>query len=410
MTRPSVTPREAAAAAAPAPAVLHPKTRAAHVTVPVPVRGEPLSVPIFQTTTYAFDDADVIADAMTRPDAEYTYTRYGNPTVRALETAVADLEGGVAALATSSGMGAINAVLMGLVRTGDHVVAQRCLYGGSYATLTRLQDDFGVEITFVGGADSEEVRNALQPHTRLLYLETIANPMTQVADIPALAGLARPAGAITVVDNTFASPVLCRPMEYGADIVIHSTTKYLGGHSDVTGGIAVFADDALYRRLWKRFIELGVTADPFAAWLTIRGLATLSLRVRQQCENAHYLTSRLADHRAVTAVHWPGVPDHPSFDLAERLLSDAGGVFSFDLAGGRKAGQEFVGRVRLAKLAASLGGIETLVLHPASTSHRQLSAVALQEAGIGEGTIRVAVGIEHPADIWSDFNEALRGL
>jgi cystathionine beta-lyase/cystathionine gamma-synthase len=409
MSRSPVAPSDPAATTPPA-AALHPETRAAHVTAPSPVHGEPLSVPIFQTTTYAFDDPDVIAEAMTRPDTGYTYTRYSNPTVRALEMAVADLEGGVAALATSSGMGAINAVLIGLVRTGDHVVAQRCLYGGSYATLTHLQEDFGVEVTFVGGADVAEVREALRPNTRVLYLETIANPMTQVADIPVLAAAARLAGTVTVVDNTFASPVLCRPIEHGADIVIHSTTKYLGGHSDVTGGIAVFADEALYRSQWKRFIELGVTADPFAAWLTLRGLATLTLRMRQQCENAHYLTSRLADHPAVSAVHWPGMADHPSVELAERLLSDAGGVFSFDLAGGRDAGRDFVRRVRLAKLAASLGGTETLVLHPASTSHRQLSAAALTDAGIGEGTIRVAVGIEHPGDIWADFSQALEGL
>ncbi len=410
MTPPSVAPADTAAKTSLNRADLHPETRAVHVSVPMPVRGEPLSVPIFQTTTYAFDDPDLIAEAMTRPDAGYTYTRYGNPTVRALEAAVAELEGGTAALATSSGMGAINSILMGLVRTGDHVVAQRCLYGGSYATLNHLRDDFGVDVTFVGGADPAEIRAALRPRTRLLYLETIANPMTQVADIPALAALAKAGGVVTVVDNTFASPVLCRPIEHGADIVIHSTTKYLGGHSDVTGGIAVFADEALYRSLWTRFIEFGVTADPFAAWLTLRGLATLTLRVRQQCENAHYLTSRLADHPAVSAVHWPGLPDHPNVDLADRILSDAGGVFSFDLARGREAGREFVRRVRLAKLAASLGGTETLVLHPASTSHRMLSAVELKEAEIGAGTIRVAVGIEHPADVWSDFDQALHGL
>jgi methionine-gamma-lyase len=186
-----------------------------------------LSVPIFETSTYAFTDPDVIADAMTRPDGEYTYTRYGNPTVRALETAVADLEGGAAALATSSGMGAINAILLGLVQSGDHVIAQRCLYGGSFATLTRLQERFGVEVTFVGGTDADEVRAALRPTSRVLYLETIANPMTQVADLPALAEVARSAGLVIVVDNTFASPVLCL-LSVRRDIVIHSTTKYLG--------------------------------------------------------------------------------------------------------------------------------------------------------------------------------------
>jgi len=396
-----------AASAAPKSSVLHPETKAVHITAPSPVVGEPLSVPIFETSTYAFSDPDTLADAMTRPDGEYTYTRYGNPTVRALETAVADLEGGAAALATSSGMGAINATLLGLIQSGDHVIAQRCLYGGSFATLNRLQEHFGVEVTFVSGTDAAEVRAALRPTSKVLYLETIANPMTHVADLPGLAEVARSADLVMVVDNTFASPVLCRPIEYGADIVIHSTTKYLGGHSDVTGGIAVFADLERYRAVWKRFIDLGVTADPFAAWLTIRGLATMTLRVRQQSENARFLTSRLIDHPAVSAVYWPGLPDHPTFRLAEQILGDGGGVFAFDLVGGREAGHAVVSRVQLARLAASLGGVQTLVLHPASTSQRQLDAAALKEAGISEGTIRVAVGLEHPADIWSDLSQAL---
>lgn len=389
------------------PETWHPETRAVHVAAPELAGSTPLSVPIYQTSTYAFADPDVMADAMTRPDGSFNYSRLGNPTVRALENAIADLEGGVAAIATSAGMGAINAVLLSLARSGDHVIAQRCLYGGSHAALRHLAEHFGVQVTLVTGDDADEVRSALRPESKLLYLETVANPMTQVADVPALSAVAKSAGLLTVVDNTFASPILCRPIEHGADVVVHSSTKYIAGHSDVLGGVAVFADRDVHRRVWKYASELGVTADPFAAWLTIRGLATLPLRMAKQCENAEALASRLAAHQAVSAVHWPGLVSHPGHELASKMLSGFGGLLAFDLRGGRDAGREFVGRLRLATLAASLGGVETLVLHPASTSHRQLDAAGLQAAGIGDGTIRVAVGIEHADDLWADFVQAL---
>jgi cystathionine beta-lyase/cystathionine gamma-synthase len=392
---------------APNPATLHADTRAVHVRAPELDGSQPVSVPIYQTTTFAFSDPDLMADGMTRPDGAYNYSRLGNPTVRALETAIADLEGGVGALATSAGLGAINAVLFALAGTGDHVIASHSLYGGTHATLRDLADRFGVAVTHVAGDDASEVRAALRPETRMLYLETIANPMTQVADLPTLAAVSREAGLITVVDNTFATPLLCRPIEYGVDVVVHSTTKYIAGHSDVTGGVAVFADDDLRRRVWKHAIEMGVSADPFASWLTIRGLATLPLRLRKQCDNAGILAERLSQHAAVEAVHWPGLASHPHHALANKILGCYGGLLAFDVKGGRDAGQAFVGRLRLAKLAASLGGTATLVLHAASTSHRQLDAAALAAAGIGAGTIRVAVGIEHAEDLWSDFNQAL---
>jgi methionine-gamma-lyase len=210
-----------------------------------------------------------------------------------------------------------------------------------------------------------------------------------------------------VVDNTFATPLLCRPIEHGADIVIHSATKYLGGHDDVTLGLVVCAREDMHHVLWKNAVDLGVAADPFAAWLTIRGLKTLSLRMARHCQNAAYLAQRLAAHPAVTVVHWPGLPSHPDHEVAGRLLSGYGGMLAFDLAGGREAGLAFVSAVRLAALAPSLGGTETLVLHPASTSHRQMDAAGLRKAGIGEGSIRVSVGLEHPDDLWADFGQAL---
>ncbi|MEU4743566.1 aminotransferase class I/II-fold pyridoxal phosphate-dependent enzyme [Actinosynnema sp. NPDC023658] len=383
---------------------MQPDTRVVHTEVPA-LTSRPLSVPLYQTSGFSFDDLDAFADGMTRPDGAFVYSRLGNPTVRALEDAVAGLEGGTAALATSSGMGAINAVLLANLKAGDHVIAQRALYGGTLALLRDLEERWGVAVTYVGGHDPEEVRAALRPRTRVLYLETIANPTGHVSDLPALGAAVGP-DVLVVVDNTFASPLLCRPIEHGADVVVHSTTKYLGGHSDVTGGVAVFADPDRYRSTWHHAVELGVTPDPFAAWLTIRGLRTLALRVRKHEQNAGVLARRLAAHPAVRVVHWPGLDAHPSHAVASRFLDGYGSAFSFDLADVEK-GRKFVTGLVLVRLAPSLGGTETLVLHPASTSHRQLDEDQLNANGITGGTIRLSVGIEDADDLWQDIEQAL---
>lgn len=306
-------------------------------------------------------------------------------------------------------MGAVNAVLLGLLSSGDHVIAQSCLYGGTYAVLTDLATRWGVDVTYVSGTDPDEVRAALRPTTRLLYLETIANPTTRVSDLPALAAVAAEAGIPVAVDNTFASPLLCRPLDHGADIVVHSATKYLAGHADVLGGVAVFKDPELYGRVRHHAVEQGASTDPFAAWLTLRGMQTLSLRMERQCASAADLSARLAAHPAVEAVRHPALASHPDREIAARLLPrGGGGVVSVDLAGGREAGRVFVEAVRLASLSVSLGDVKTLVMHPASTSHHQLDAAALAAAGIGPGTVRISVGIEHVEDLWEDLEQALR--
>ena len=349
------------------------------------------------------------ARALNDPGAGFAYTRCANPTTRTLEDAVAGLEGGAKALAASSGMAAINTVLLALLRTGDHVIAQRCLYGGTFSVVTGLAAKYGIDVSYISGRDAAEVTAAVRPASRLLYTETIANPTNAVADLPALITAGHAAGLTCAVDNTFATPALCRPIEHGADIVLHSATKYLGGHDDVTLGLAVFAQAAMHEAVWRYSVDLGAVADPIAAWLTIRGLKTLPLRMARHCQNAGYLAARLAAHPAVTAVHWPGLAGHPDHAVATRVLSGFGGMLAFDLAGGREAGLRFVSRLRVAAMAPSLGGAETLVLHPASTSHRQLGEADLAAAGIGEGSVRVSAGLEHPADLWDDFEQALAG-
>ncbi|MFB9908464.1 trans-sulfuration enzyme family protein [Allokutzneria oryzae] len=383
-----------------------PSTRAVHVRGPELAGLRPLSLPIFQTSSFAFSDSADLADALSRPDGSFVYSRYGNPTIRALEQAVADLEGGTAAVATASGMGAISSVLLSRLRSGDHVVVQSALYGGTVSILRDLAERFGVEVSSFSG-DPGELTGAIRPNTRLLYLETIANPTTAVNDLPALAAIGREAGLTVVVDNTFASPMLCRPLEHGAHIVLHSSTKFLGGHSDVIGGVVVFAEDEHYRAAWHQVVDYGASADPFAAWLTARGLQTLPLRQAKQCENARVLAERLQAHPAVSAVRWPGLPSHPDHEVAAKLLSGFGSLMTFDIAAGHEAAVAFLERVRLAALAPSLGGVETVVLQPSSSTHRQLDEAGLRAAGITEGTIRMSVGIEHADDLWADLAQAL---
>ncbi|MFT7841821.1 aminotransferase class I/II-fold pyridoxal phosphate-dependent enzyme [Saccharothrix sp. BKS2] len=383
----------------------HPDTRTVRIGAPDP-GGRPVAVPIHQTSIFAFDGPADVADAMSGLTGSFSYSGYANPTVRALEDAMTGLEGGTAALATGSGSSAMSSVLLGALRRGDHVIAQRALYGGTYSVLRELSSNWGVEVTHIDAADPAELTAALRPNSRVLVLETIANPTGHVPDLPGLLGVARGAGLLGVVDNTFATPLLCRPIEHGADVVVHSATKYLGGHHDVVGGVAVFADDDRYRRTWEQAVRFGTVADPFGAWLVLRGVKTLALRVRRQCDTAGRLAALLAEHPAVTAVHHPGLPSHPSHARATALLDGYGGTAAFDLAD-REAAHAFLGGLRLVLNAGSLGGTETVAMHPATTSHRHLDERALAAAGIGPGTVRIACGIEHADDLWADVAQAL---
>ncbi|SEM34904.1 trans-sulfuration enzyme family protein [Streptacidiphilus jiangxiensis] len=386
---------------------LHPETQAIHVDVPDLNGARPLSVPLYQTANFGYDNPEDLAEAISRPES-FAYLRNSNPTVRALENAVSQLEGAAASLAAASGIGAIHTVLHTLLGSGDHIIVQRHLYGGTFALLKDLEARFGIAVTYVDGRDPAEVTAALRPTTKVLYLETISNPTAQVTDLPAFFAVGRAARLTCVVDNTFASPMGCRPLSMGADVVVHSSTKFLSGHCDVLGGIASFADAGLHRRVWSRSLETGAIADPFAAWLTLRGLATLGLRMRRHHETADGLAHFLSRHPGVEKVHWPGLPDHPAHELAQRLLPNGyGGVFAIDVAGGRKETLEFTRRLRLVDRAVSLGGFKTLVQQPSATSHRSMDAEGLRAIGITEGTVRIAVGLEHLEDLKADFAQAL---
>jgi O-acetylhomoserine (thiol)-lyase len=395
--------------------------------------------PIFQTASYVFEDAESAAAYFNLQEYGNTYARIMNPTTAAFEERVAALEGGVGAVAFASGLAAQAATLFTMLEPGDHVVAQAALYGGTITQLKHLQRKLGFEVTFVDGDSLDAWRGAVRENTKALYGETIGNPGGNVLDLEAVATVAHDAGAPLIVDNTFASPYLCRPGEHGADIVVHSATKFIGGHGTSIGGVVVdcgsfdFANGrfpvltdpspayhslefietyGVYGFLMKLRAEslrdLGACMSPFNAFLFLQGLETLSLRMTRHVENARLVAEWLAQHEAVAAVHYAGRPDSPYHELAERYLPlGAGSIFAFDLKGGRDAARAFVERLQICSHLANVGDAKSLVIHPASTTHRQLSDDELAGAGIGPGTIRLSVGIETAADLIWDLEQAL---
>jgi O-acetylhomoserine/O-acetylserine sulfhydrylase-like pyridoxal-dependent enzyme len=372
-----------------------------------PIDQETPSVPIFQTSTFRFETSEDYAETISFRRPGYTYTRgYGNPTLQAFETLMADLEGTGAAFSFASGMAAIHTVLTTSAAAGDRIVASTELYGGTYSLLRKLLPRYGIEVTFVNPHDLEAVRSAL-PGAKLFYCETIANPNVTVSDLPALGRACADAGVPAAVDNTFASPYLCNPARFGFSFVVHSATKYVGGHNDLIGGVVCCsAEDAA--RLRDTAIETGGTMAPLEAWLCLRGLATLELRMLRHGENASVVASFLEGHPKVERAHYPGLASHPQHDLALRLLPrGAGGMLAFEVQGGVEAGQRFCDALELAWVASSLGGTHTLVGHAASTTHRQLDAEARRAAGIADGLIRVSVGLEDARDLVEDFERAL---
>ena len=369
---------------------------------------KPVSVPIYQTATYSFDDPTGLAETIRRgKDAGFVYSRWHNPTRAALEQVVSDLERGERAVSFASGMAAISTTLAATLKAGDHVVSSPSLYGGSYSVMTKLLPRWGMEVSIADSYRAEDMIAAVRGETKVCYTETIGNPNVPVPDLEKLAGECKTRGVLLVVDNTFASPYLCNPLALGADVVVHSTTKYLGGHHDLTGGIAVGGHDLL-GDVREMSIDLGGVAGPLDAWLTLRGIQTLALRMERHTENALALARMLEAHEKVARVWYPGLASHPDHEVAGRMLPrGAGGMLSFELAGGLDSGSRFQESLEVALVAPSLGGTHTLATHPPTVTHTQLTPEQRKALGISDGLIRVSVGIEDQADILEDFERAL---
>ncbi|OBU03439.1 methionine gamma-lyase [Morganella psychrotolerans] len=374
---------------------------------PDPLTGA-LSTPIYQTSTFVFDSAEQGAARFALEEEGYIYSRLGNPTNAALEEKMRVLENGEAALVTSSGIAAISTTILTMCGQGDHIVASDTLYGCTYALLSHTLPKFGIEVTFVRADNPENIKAAMKPNTKMVYVETPANPTLAMIDLEAAANVAHDGGAMLVVDNTFMSPYCQRPLELGADIVVHSVTKYINGHGDVIGGVIVGPADFLVpaRLVGVKDITGGVMS-PFNAWLTLRGLKTLHVRMERHCSNAMKVAEYLETNPNITAVFYPGLPSHPQHELAKKQMSGFGGMISFEIKGGIEAGRKVMNSVELCLLAVSLGDTETLIQHPASMTHSPIPAEERLKAGITDGLIRISVGLETAEDIIADLEQAI---
>ena len=380
-------------------------TRAIRAASRVPDAPQPpLNVPIYATSTFEVGDPQELGDVLEFLRPGHAYTRNSNPTHHALERALAELEGADTAVVTSSGMAAITAAILSVVASGDEIVIPRAVYGGTLGLARTILARSGVGHRAVDTTDADAVEAALTPRTRLLWLETISNPTTAMADIAQLAELAHAHDVVVVVDSTFASPALVNPLASGADLVVHSTTKYIGGHSDLIGG-AIAGSTERIAAAREVVVSIGGNASPWEAFLVLRGLKTLALRMERHSSNGLAVARALEGAPGVAAVRYPGLPSHPQHALACRVLRDgmAGGMLALDLAGGRAHGEAFLERVEVAVHATSLGSVETLVSHPASSSHRQLGDDELAAAGLGPGTIRLSIGLEDAHDLVADL-------
>lgn len=367
-----------------------------------------VNVPIYQTSTFAFKSAQSGAAIFAGKEAGYIYTRIANPTIRALEENVAELEGGLAGIATSSGLAAIGCVYMGLLEQGAHMVSTASVYGPSRGLMENHFSRFGVQSTYVDTSDIGNVERALKPNTRLIYVESPSNPAMQVTDIAAVAAIAKARGCLLAVDNTFASPYLQKPLALGADVVLHSITKFINGHADVVGGVLVAKDQEICGRLRAVMVNLGCNMDPHQAFLVLRGVKTLGIRIERAQENAMAVARWLEAHPKVASVRYIGLPSHPQHELAKRQMSGFGSMISFELKGGMQAGVELMNRVKVATLAVSLGGVESLIEHPASMTHASMAPEDRVAAGFTDGLVRYSVGIEDVEDLIADLDQALK--
>lgn len=372
-------------------------TRAIHAgQAPDPVTGA-IIPPIYQSSTHVQDSVGGLRSG-------YEYNRAGNPTRSSLETQLAALEGGASALSFASGLAAEDALLRGILKPGDHVLLGNDVYGGTYRLLTRVLAPWGIETTTVELADIDALRAAIRPETKIVWLETPSNPLLKIVDIAQIAEIAHAAGLTVVVDNTFASPALQQPLALGADLVVHSTTKYLGGHSDVLGGAVVFADDRFFEQVKFQQFAVGAVSAPLDAWLTTRGIKTLALRMRQHSENAQAIAEWAQARPEFAQVYFPGLPSHPGHDIAAKQMSAFGGMLSFGLAAGADAARAFVESTSVFQLAESLGGVESLIGYPPDMTH---ASVRGTELAVPENIVRLSVGIEDVRDLIADLEQGL---
>jgi methionine-gamma-lyase len=365
------------------------------------------TVPIYQTSTFSFESADHGAHCFSGESEGYIYTRIGNPTIDALERQIALLENGFGGIAVGSGMAAVNIIYLGLLATGDHMICSGAVYGPSRAVMENHYPKYKVESSFVNTANLEEVENAFRSNTKLLFIETPANPTMDVSDIKACAEIAHRHGALLAVDNTFCSPYLQKPLDLGADIVMHSMTKFINGHADIVAGMVITKDPAVYKNLRSIMVNMGFNMDPHQAYMVLRGVKTLGIRIDRATENAQKVAVFLEAHPKVAWIKYPGLPCHPQFELSKRQMKAAGAMISFGLHGGFTAAKSLMDNVHLALLAVSLGGVETLIQHPASMTHAKVSSQNKLKAGITDDLIRIAIGIEDVNDIMDDLETAL---
>jgi methionine-gamma-lyase len=365
------------------------------------------TVPIYQTSTFAFSSADEGAKCFSGESNGFIYTRIGNPTIGALESLVADLENAYGAVATSSGMSAVNTIYMALLEKGDHIVSTDAVYGPARVLMENTFSKYGVESTYIKTSNIENIKAAIQTNTKVLYVETPANPTMEITDIAECAKIAKQNNLILVVDNTFCSPYLQRPLDLGADVVFHSMTKFINGHADIVAGIIAAKDESLYKKIRAMMVSNGSNMDPHQAYMVHRGAKTLSIRIDRAQESAQKIAEFLENHPKVKWVRYPGLKSHPQYEIAQKQMNGPGTMLSFELKGGLDAGKILMDNVHLALLAVSLGGVETLIQHPASMTHSKVPSEQKLKAGITDGLVRFAVGIENYEDILDDLKSAL---
>lgn len=369
-----------------------------------------LSPPIFQTSTFVFDTAETGASRFAGEQEGYIYSRLSNPTVSMLEERIASMENGEKGLAFGSGMAAVSAILLGLTKTGDHILCSEGVYGCTFGLLQLMEEKYHITHDFHSMNDEDSLRSAITDYTTVIYIESPINPTMKLVDIEMVARVAKDYSIPVVVDNTFSSPYLQRPLELGCDVVIHSATKYLCGHGDVIGGLAVGSNELMSHLAMTTQKDIGGIMSPFDAWLLLRGIKTLPVRMDRHCDNAKKLAEKLKEHPAVEKILFPGDPEFPQYELANKQMKNAGGLISFQIKGDKAAAQSFMNSLQLIKIAVSLGDAETLIQHPATMTHAVVPEENRKLMGITDQLLRLSVGLEAWEDIWSDLEQALNKI